>query len=40
MSTVSSWYKSNSGLRAQNWPFPLLEFWRTREVDAADYNLI
>ena len=34
VSTVNSWYKSESGRVAQNWPFPLLEFWkRTREVD-------
>ena len=34
------WYKSESGRVAQNWPFPLLEFWkRTREVDPADYEL-
>ena len=31
---VNSWYKNESGRVAQNWPFPLLEFWkRTREVD-------
>ncbi len=30
-STVNSWYKNASGRVAQNWPFPLLEFWkRTR----------
>ena len=41
VSTVNSWYKSESGRVAQNWPFPLLEFWkRTREVDPADYELI
>jgi 4-hydroxyacetophenone monooxygenase len=41
VSTVNSWYKSESGRVAQNWPFPLLEFWkRTREVDAADYELL
>lgn len=39
VSTVSSWYKSASGRVAQNWPFPLLEFWkRTRAVDEADYE--
>ncbi|MET0459872.1 MAG: NAD(P)/FAD-dependent oxidoreductase, partial [Ilumatobacteraceae bacterium] len=41
VATVSSWYKSDSGRVAQNWPFPLLEFWqRTREVDPADYELV
>jgi 4-hydroxyacetophenone monooxygenase len=37
-SSVNSWYKSDSGRVAQNWPFSLLEFWQqTREVNAADY---
>ena len=41
VSTVSSWYKSASGRVAQNWPFPLLEYWkRTREVDPDDYELV
>jgi 4-hydroxyacetophenone monooxygenase len=41
VSTVSSWYKSESGRVAQNWPFPLLDFWkRTREVDPDDYELV
>jgi 4-hydroxyacetophenone monooxygenase len=41
VSTVNSWYKSESGRVAQNWPFPLLEFWkRTRQVDPADYALV
>ena len=40
VSSVSSWYKSESGRVAQNWPFPLLDYWqRTREVDLADYTL-
>jgi 4-hydroxyacetophenone monooxygenase len=39
-SKVSSWYKNASGRVAQNWPFPLLEFWkRTRHPDPADYTL-
>ena len=39
VSTVSSWYKNANGRVAQNWPFPLLEFWkRTRSVDEADYE--
>jgi 4-hydroxyacetophenone monooxygenase len=40
-STVNSWYKSDSGRVAQNWPFSLLEFWQqTREVDSDDYELL
>jgi 4-hydroxyacetophenone monooxygenase len=40
-SSVNSWYKSDSGRVAQNWPFSLLEFWQqTREVDSADYERI
>ncbi|HEY0521392.1 MAG TPA: hypothetical protein VGC84_18015, partial [Ilumatobacteraceae bacterium] len=40
-SSVNSWYKSESGRVAQNWPFSLLEFWQqTREVNAADYELM
>jgi 4-hydroxyacetophenone monooxygenase len=39
-STVSSWYKSASGRVAQNWPFPLLDYWkRTRAPDPEDYVL-
>jgi 4-hydroxyacetophenone monooxygenase len=41
VSKVNSWYKSDSGRVAQNWPFPLLEFWkRTRQVDPDDYELV
>ncbi|MGZ8734468.1 MAG: flavin-containing monooxygenase, partial [Acidimicrobiia bacterium] len=37
-STVNTWYKNASGRVAQNWPFPLLEFWRrTRVPDPDDY---
>jgi 4-hydroxyacetophenone monooxygenase len=40
-SKVNSWYKSDSGRVAQNWPFSLLEFWQqTREVNSADYELL
>ena len=40
-SSVNSWYKSDSGRVAQNWPFSLLEFWQqTRHVDGADYELL
>jgi 4-hydroxyacetophenone monooxygenase len=39
-SKVSSWYKSASGKVAQNWPFPLLDYWkRTREPKPDDYVL-
>jgi len=38
---VNSWYKNSKGRVTQNWPFPLLEFWkRTRQVDVADYELL
>jgi 4-hydroxyacetophenone monooxygenase len=38
VSTVNSWYKNANGRVAQNWPFPLLEFWkRTKSVDEHDY---
>jgi 4-hydroxyacetophenone monooxygenase len=40
-SSVNSWYKSDSGRVAQNWPFSLLEFWQqTRQVNSADYELL
>ncbi len=40
-SRVNSWYKNSRGRSAQNWPFTLLEYWqRTRQVDAADYELL
>ena len=40
ISSVNSWYKSPSGRVAQNWPFPLLDYWRqTRRPDPADYIL-
>jgi 4-hydroxyacetophenone monooxygenase len=38
---VNSWYKSDSGKIAQNWPFSLREFWaQTRSVRADDYELL
>ncbi|MFV0308227.1 MAG: flavin-containing monooxygenase [Desertimonas sp.] len=41
VSTVNSWYKNANGRVAQNWPFPLIDFWeRTREVDLADYDTV
>ena len=40
VSKVSSWYKSASGRVAQNWPFPLLEYWeRTRTPEPEEYVL-
>jgi 4-hydroxyacetophenone monooxygenase len=40
VSHVNSWYKSDSGRVAQNWPFGLLEYWeQTREPNPADYEL-
>jgi 4-hydroxyacetophenone monooxygenase len=41
VSKVNSWYKNAKGRVAQNWPFPLLEYWRrTRTVDPADYQVL
>jgi 4-hydroxyacetophenone monooxygenase len=38
---VNSWYKNAKGRVAQNWPFPLLEYWtRTRQVNPADYEML
>ena len=40
ISSVNSWYKSSSGRVAQNWPFPLVDYWRqTRRPDPDDYVL-
>jgi 4-hydroxyacetophenone monooxygenase len=39
-SDVNSWYKSESGRVAQNWPFTLLDYWqRTLAPDPAEYEL-
>jgi 4-hydroxyacetophenone monooxygenase len=39
VSKDNSWYKTPNGRVTQNWPFPLLEFWkRTREVNPDDYE--
>ena len=39
-SDVNSWYKSEHGRVAQNWPFTLLEYWqRTLRPDPDDYVL-
>lgn len=38
---VSSWYKNAKGRVAQNWPYPLVEYWeRTRVIDPADYEVL
>jgi 4-hydroxyacetophenone monooxygenase len=40
-SPVNSWYKSESGRVAQNWPFTLLEYWqRTKAPDPSEFELI
>lgn len=37
---VTSWYKSASGRVSQNWPFPLIDYWKlTREVDPEHVRL-
>ena len=36
---VTSWYKNAKGRVAQNWPFPLVEYWaRTRAPDPKDFE--
>ena len=41
ISPVNSWYKSPSGRVAQNWPLPLIDYWRqTRRPDPDDFELI
>jgi 4-hydroxyacetophenone monooxygenase len=41
VSKVNSWYKNEKGRVAQNWPFPLVEYWkRTRQIDPADYQVL
>jgi 4-hydroxyacetophenone monooxygenase len=38
ISGVNSWYKSAGGGIAQNWPFPLLDYWtKTRHPDLEHY---
>jgi 4-hydroxyacetophenone monooxygenase len=35
---VNSWYKGQTGRVTQNWPFPLVEYWRaTLKPDPADF---
>ncbi|MEO1062069.1 MAG: NAD(P)/FAD-dependent oxidoreductase [Actinomycetota bacterium] len=39
-SSVSSWYKNDTGRSAQNWPHSVLEYWeQTRRADPDDYVL-
>ncbi|MGI9624004.1 MAG: flavin-containing monooxygenase, partial [Acidimicrobiales bacterium] len=39
VSSVSSWYKTNGGRVAQNWPYSLLEYWeQTQVINPADYH--
>jgi 4-hydroxyacetophenone monooxygenase len=38
---VNSWYRNAKGRVAQNWPFPLVDYWeRTRAIDPGDYDVI
>jgi 4-hydroxyacetophenone monooxygenase len=38
---VSSWYKNAKGRVAQNWPFPLVEYWEaTRAPDPGDFVIL
>ena len=40
ISPVNSWYKSPSGRVAQNWPLPLIDYWRqTRRPDPDDFEI-
>ena len=41
ISPVNSWYKSPSGRVAQNWPLPLIDYWRqTRRPNPTDFELL
>jgi 4-hydroxyacetophenone monooxygenase len=41
VANVNSWYKNAKGRVAQNWPYPLIEYWkRTHAVDPADYDVL
>ena len=41
VSNVNSWYKNARGRVAQNWPYPLIEYWkRTHAVNPADYDVL
>jgi len=38
---VPTWYKNDKGRVTQNWPYPLVEFWRrTRTPNPADYQFL
>jgi 4-hydroxyacetophenone monooxygenase len=38
MPGVTNWYKSASGRVSQNWPFPLVDYWKvTHKPDPADF---
>jgi 4-hydroxyacetophenone monooxygenase len=38
MPGVTNWYKSASGRVSQNWPFPLVDYWKvTQKPDPADF---
>ncbi len=40
-STVNSWYKNERGRVSQNWPFPLIDYWRrTRAPDVDELELL
>ena len=41
ISKVNSWYKNPEGRVTQNWPLPLIDYWRrTRHPDPADFDLL
>ena len=41
ISGVNSWYKSPSGRIAQNWPLPLIDYWRqTRRPEESDFEML
>ena len=41
ISEVNSWYKNPKGRVTQNWPLPLIDYWRqTRHPNPADFELL
>jgi 4-hydroxyacetophenone monooxygenase len=41
VATVSSWYRNRHGRSAQNWPYPLVDYWSaTRQPAATDFHLL
>ena len=41
VSNVNSWYKNAKGRVAQNWPYPLIEYWkRTHAINPDDYDVV